>query len=136
MGRGGFHSLGHGSGVGPFLGKLGQVVPLLVGMELSLFCEMSFAFLDRVFIAVFGGKERPDCWEGMLGHLREGKAGGLFRKVELKIEHCHSAVAWVLQTLGSVPLLLSLHSLYVPAPFPLCDKGTRLCAESTRMQPL
>lgn len=32
---------------GPFLDRLGRAVSLPIGMSLSLFCELSFTFLDR-----------------------------------------------------------------------------------------
>lgn len=71
---------------------------------------MSFAFLDRVFTATFGGEGKPKLLERMLGHSRKGEAGRLFTKVELKIELHHSTVAWALQMVGMVSLFLSLHS--------------------------
>lgn len=70
-------------------GKTGTNGPLPVRMDLSLFCEMSFIFLDRVFTVTFGGERKLKLLERMLGHLRKGKAGCLFRKAELKIEPCY-----------------------------------------------
>lgn len=61
----------------------------------------------------------------MLGHLRKGEAGYLFRNIELKIEHCHSPVAPALHTLG----LCRCSFLCIPQELPLlllCCKGACL----------
>lgn len=101
--------------------------PLASRTVLDLFCEMNFSFLDRVFAATLGGDGKPKLLERMPGHSRKGEAGSLFRKVELKIEHCHSAVAGALQTLGSLPLFLFFAFLVSPGSFFLCVIKESVC---------
>ena len=109
--------------------------PLASRMALDLFCEMNFSFLDRVFAATLGGDGKPKLLERMPGHSRKGEAGSLFRKVELKIEHCHSAVARGTSNAG-VPAIVSF--LCIPCEswllFPLCYKRISLWADSSGMQ--
>ena len=106
-------------------------------VAVDLFCEMNFSFLDRVFAATFGGDGKPKLLERMPGHSRKGEAGSLFRKVELKIEPCHSAVAQGTSNAG-VPAIVSF--LCIPCEsrplFPLCYKGVSLCADSSGTQTL
>lgn len=74
--------------------------------------------------------------ERILGYWGKGEAGCLFRKDELKIEHCHSTVAWALQALGFVLLFLSLHSCESGSFSSVIKEAGCVLSRQARTQPL